>query len=75
MENYNIIIWSIFALFASLIIIEPRFSLEIYYLPLRFWIHIRRLYLMFKLHPRNFVTTWIMNQKYAKMTKQQEKDQ
>ena len=33
-------------------------------------INIKRYYLMAKLHPRNPITNWMMNRKYAKMERE-----
>ena len=61
---------TLLALIVAASILDPKVP---YYLSLKVQlaiIGIKRLYLMFVLHPRNVITTWNINRKIRKLTQQ-----
>jgi hypothetical protein len=70
MNPVNFTLLTIFAIVAYLIIIDDN---VVKYLSLQFQVirvNIQRYYMMAKLHPRNPITNWMMNRKYAKMERE-----
>tara|TARA_Y100000389_G_scaffold41230_1_gene35918 strand:- start:393 stop:632 length:240 start_codon:yes stop_codon:yes gene_type:complete len=70
MNPVNFTLLTIFAIVAYLIIIDEN---VVKYLSLQFQVirvNIQRYYMMAKLHPRNPITNWMMNRKYAKMERE-----
>lgn len=70
MNPVNFTLLTIFAIVAYLIIIDEN---VVKYLSLQLQVirvNIQRYYMMTKLHPRNPITNWMMNRKYAKMERE-----
>jgi hypothetical protein len=70
MNPVNFTLLTIFAIVAYLIIIDEN---VVKYLSLQLQVirvNIQRYYMMTKLHPKNPITNWMMNRKYAKMERE-----
>jgi hypothetical protein len=70
MNPVNFTLLTIFAIVAYLIIIDEN---VVKYLSLQLQVirvNIQRYYMMAKLHPKNPITNWMMNRKYAKMERE-----
>ena len=70
MNPVNFTLLAIFAIVAYLIIIDEN---VVKYLSLQLQVirvNIQRYYMMTKLHPKNPITNWMMNRKYAKMERE-----
>jgi hypothetical protein len=70
MSLYYGILFLIFAIIAVMIVIDPNVG-DYITLIIRFiGIQLQRLFWMIKYHPNNFITTWIQNQKYDRISRQ-----
>jgi hypothetical protein len=70
MNPVNFTLLTIFVIVAYLIIIDEN---VVKYLSLQLQVirvNIQRYYMMTKLHPKNPITNWMMNRKYAKMERE-----
>jgi len=70
MNPVNLTIITIFAIISYLIIIDDNVAKYISLQLQVIQVNIKRYYMMAKIHPKNPITNWIMNRKYAKMERE-----
>lgn len=74
MNSTNSIIVIIFGIIAYMIIVDKNVGDYLTLIFKIFRINTQRFFWMIKYHPKNFMTTWIQNQKYDKIAKELEKE-
>lgn len=74
MNSTNSIIVIIFGIIAYMIIVDKNVGDYLTLIFKIFRINTQRFFWMIKYHPKNFMTTWIKNQKYDKIAKELEKE-
>lgn len=70
MSNYQLILFTFAALVAYMIVTDRNVSEYIVLQVELLGIRIQKYYLLVKLHPRNFITTWQMNRRIKKIAKE-----
>jgi len=66
-------LFTLFFIIAALIILDRNVGDLIYYRLLLVWINIQRAYWLVRMHPANFITTWIIKRKLKKLLDEQDR--
>jgi hypothetical protein len=74
MNTYNSTLLIIFGIIGYIMIVDKNVADYFILLTKIIGLNVERLYWMIRLHPKNFVTTWISNQKYDKIARQMHKE-
>jgi len=74
MNTYYYVLLTIFCILAYMIVVDKNVATYITLLLKLSSINLKRFYFMVKFHPRNFITTWMLNRKIRKEFKNFEKD-
>lgn len=74
MDIYNSTFLIIFGIIGYMMVVDKNVSDYIILLTKIIKLNVERLYWTIRLHPNNFVTTWISNRKYDKIAKQMHKE-
>lgn len=74
MNTYNSTLLIIFGIIGYIMIVDKNVADYFILLTKIIRLNVERLYWMIRLHPKNFVTTWISNRKYDKIARQMHKE-
>lgn len=74
MNTYNSTLLIIFGIIGYIMVVDKNVADYVILLTKIIRLNVERWYWMIRLHPNNFVTTWISNRKYDNLAKQMHKE-
>jgi hypothetical protein len=70
MTIYYYILFFIFTIIATMILLDNNVGVYFVLIFKIINVNIQRFFWMVRLHPKNFITTWLQNQKYDKIARE-----
>ena len=74
MNTYNSTLLIIFGIIGYMMVVDKNVADYVILLAKIIRLNVERWYWMIRLHPKNFVTTWISNRKYDRIARQMHKE-
>jgi hypothetical protein len=70
MTTYYYILFFIFTIIATMILLDNNVGVYFVLIFKIINVNMQRFFWMIRLHPKNFITTWLQNQKYDKIARE-----
>jgi hypothetical protein len=70
MTTYYYILFFIFTIIATMILLDNNVGVYFVLIFKIINVNVQRFFWMIRLHPKNFITTWMQNQKYDKIVRE-----